>query len=303
MKHRTVAHTKIEVSPICLGTMTFGTPVSCEDSIRIVHWACDHGINFIDTADIYEGYDRYLGSPGGVAEEILGKALQKRREQVVLVTKVGSQIGGVGYEGKGLNRSHILHQIDASLKRLRTDYVDFYLFHRPDPETPLAESIAVMDELIKLGKVLNWGFSNFEAPQIREMILLCDKHRWPRPVMSQPPYSWLKREVESEHLPTCREFGIAVLPYQPLQGGLLTGKYQRGQPLPAESRAVENPNWLKVDEKLYEKLEQFEAEARNTGLEPAPYAVRWLLDQAGVVSVVIGVKRVEQLESILTGAF
>ena len=296
---RPIPYTELEVSPICLGTMTFGNPVGPEEAIRLVHWALDQGVNFLDTADMYEGYDRAIGSPGGVAEKILGRALRDRREQAIVTTKVGNAIGDAEYRGEGLSRPHILHQIDASLSRLQTDYVDIYELHKADPDTPLEESVAVMAELIAAGKVRHWGFSNFEAEQIQEMLRLCETHGWPRPVVAQPPYSWLKREVEAAYLPVCREYRIAITPYQPLQGGLLTGKYGRGRPLPADSRAVENPNWLQLEASLYDQLEQFDQEARETGLKPSQYAVRWLLDQPGVTCVVAGVKRIEQLAELL----
>ena len=300
MNQRRISNTDIDVSPICLGTMTFGNPVERADAVRIVHWALDSGVNFIDTADMYEGYDRYLGSPGGVAEEIIGKALKDRREQAVVTTKVGNPVGNAVYQGKGLSRTHIRHQIEASLSRMQTDYVDFYELHRPDPDTLLEESLAVMAELIEAGKVRHWGFSNFAGDQIREMVRLCNLHGWPPPVISQPPYSWLKRDEESESLPVCREFSIAVTPYQPLQGGLLTGKYRRGQPIPAGSRAVESA-WLdEPDDVLYDALEAFESEAQAAGLSPAQYAVRWLLNQPGIASVVVGVKRIEQLEVLFS---
>jgi len=298
MRSQRVPHTDIEVSPVCLGTMTFGKPVGPSDAISIVHRALDCGVNFIDTADMYEGYDRFMGSPGGVAESILGLALKDRRERAVLTTKVGNPVGG-DYEGSGLSRAHILHQIESSLTRMQTDYIDFYHLHRPDPETPLVESIAVMAELIEAGKVRHWGVSNFSATQIREIVSLCEGNGWPRPVISQPPLSWLKRDELSENLPVCNELEIAVTPYQPLEGGLLTGKYRRGEPLPEESRAAESA-WLnQPDESLFDRLEQFEAEAQQAGLKPVQYAMRWLLDQPGIVSVVMGVKRFEQLIDVI----
>ncbi len=300
MELRPIPNTQLSVSTICLGTMTFGRPVAEAEVIRIVHQAIDNGINFIDTADIYEGYDRFLGSPGGVAEAILGKALEGRRQQVVVTTKVGNPVGGGGYDGGGLGHTHITHQIDASLQRLQTDYVDFYELHRPDPKTPLDESLAVIEQLIAAGKVRHWGFSNFDATQIREMIPLCDANGWPRPVISQPPYSWLTRDVEAEHLPVCREYEIAVTPYKPLEGGLLTGKYQRGQRIPPDSRAAEIPNWIAVpDDAMYSRLEEYEKEAQAAGLEPARYALRWLLDQPRICSVVVGIRHIEQLEGLL----
>ncbi len=301
MKYRSIPNSDIEVSPICLGTMTFGTPVKSDDAIRIVHWAIEQGINFFDTADMYEGYDRKAGSGGGVAETILGKAIQKKREHVVITTKVGSAIGNSEYEGEGLSRKHILHQIDASLSRLQCDYVDLYELHRPDPETALEETLAVMDELITRGKVRYWGVSNFSGQQITEIVEQCDTHGWRRPVISQPPLSWLKQDELTDSVPVCREFEIAVTPYQPLQGGLLTGKYRRDQQMPTDSRAAES-EWLnQPDETLFDQLEKFQAEAEAAGLQPSQYALRWLLEQPGVTSVVLGIKRVDQLQLAVEG--
>ena len=186
MRYRTVPATDIEVSCLCLGTMTFGTPVGKDEAGRIVHWALDHGVNFIDTADMYEGYTRFMGSPGGKSEEFLGEALQGRRKDAVVTTKAGNSVGPDPGD-TGLGRVHLTRQIDASLQRLRTDYVDFYLLHRPDPETLLETSIEVMAGLVKAGKVRQWGFSNYEADQVREMMRICEDNSYPKPVISQPP--------------------------------------------------------------------------------------------------------------------
>ena len=262
MNRKRIPSTDIDVSPIFLGTMTFCKPVGQSDAIRIVHWALDHGINFFDTADMYEGYDRTMGSSGGVAESILGLALKGRRDQTVITTKVGCAVGSSGYTGQGLSRTHILHQIDASLTRLQTDYVDVYELHRPDPETPLEETLAVIAEIITAGKVRHWGVSNYSGQQIKDIVRLCDSRGWPRPVITQPPLSWLKRDELTDSVPICRKFNIAVTPYQPLQGGLLTGKYRRSQPLPATSRAAES-DWLnRPDAALFDQLERLSPQPR-----------------------------------------
>ncbi len=295
MDHRPIPHTDLHVSPLCLGTMTFGNPVDAEDAIRLVHWALDHGINFIDTADMYEGYSRKPGSTGGVAEQILGCALRDRRDQAVITTKVGCEVES----GSGLSRQHIFEQIDASLRRLGTDRVDIYQMHKPDPSTPLIESLAAMAWLIEIGKIRHWGFSNFEPNCIREMIELCDRHNWPRPVASQPRYNWLDRAIESEHLPLCHQLSIAVTPYQPLAGGLLTGKYRSGSAIPAGSRISES-DWLgSPDAQLYKKLDAFAAEAQAHQTQETAYAIDWLLEQPGVTSVVAGCKSIEQLTGIM----
>lgn len=162
MKIKKISNTSLEVSHICLGTMTFGTPVEETEAIKIVHLALDHGINFIDTANIYEGYTRFLGSAGGVAETIIGKALSSSRKRAVLATKVGNPVGP-GPEDQGLSRTHIFRECDRSLHKLNRDWIDIYYLHRPDPKTPLTESIGALVELVKKGKVRHWGISNFDA--------------------------------------------------------------------------------------------------------------------------------------------
>ncbi|MDA1190020.1 MAG: aldo/keto reductase [Chloroflexi bacterium] len=300
MELRRIPNTDIEVSTICLGTMTFGTPVGEYDAVRLVHWAIDNGINFFDTADIYEGYARSMGSAGGVAETILGKALKGRRERVYVTTKVGNPVGGEGYKGTGLGREHVIHQIDDSLKRLQTDYVDFYELHKSDADTPLTETVSIVVKLIEQGKVLHWGFSNFEARHIHDMVTICDVNDWPRPVVAQPSLNWLDRAAESEYLPACVEYDIAVTPYTVLSGGVLTGKYHPGEDAPPDSRAGENPAWKKVpDQATFERLMKFESEAAKLGLEPVQYAVKWVLDRPNVVSAIVGAKRIEQLEPLV----
>lgn len=278
--------------------MTFGNPVNEQDAINMIHWSLDHGINFIDTADMYEGYDRFLGSPGGVGESILGKALIGRRDRAVITTKVGNAVGNDIYQGKGLSPAHINNQIDESLRRLQTDFVDFYELHRPDPDTPLQESISAMVKLIESGKVRYWGFSNYPASEVETMLSICDSKGWPRPVISQPPLSWLKRDELTGSVATCEANQIAVTPYQPLQGGLLTGKYQRGRALPADSRAAES-KWLDdPDNEMHTRLDAFMEEAVERGLSPARYAIEWLLAQPGITSVVVGAKRIDQIKQV-----
>lgn len=290
-----VGDTLPHVSSICLGTMTFGNPVGSAEAERLVHWALDHEINFIDTANIYEGYDRRPGSSGGVAENILGEALHDRRSRAVITTKVGSDVG----EGVCLKPHHMRQQLESSLSRLQTEYVDIYELHNPDPATPIADSLATMVEFIREGKVRYWGFSNFNTAGIQQVIELCEENIWPYPVVNQSRYNWIYRDIEATQLPVCREFGIAVTPFQPLHGGLLTGKYRRDKPLPENCRALESP-WLdEPDSTMYDCLERFEAEASASNLTPSRYAIRWLLDRQGVKSVVAGVTSIDQLKELL----
>jgi len=299
MERRTIPETDLHVSSLCLGTMTFGTPVSESEARRLAHWAMDHGINFIDTANMYEGYTRYIGSPGGVSEEILGRALKGRRDQVVLATKVGMKIGPDD-DDQGLSRQHVLREVDRSLKRLDCDWVDLYYMHKPDPNTPLAESVEAFDSLISAGKVRHWAISNFSAEQISELLQVCDDNGWRRPVALQPPYSLLKRDIEADILPLCIRERIAVIPYQVLQGGLLTGKYRRGELAPAGSRQLEKPAWIpELTDEVYQHLEAIAAEAREQGHTLVQHALVTLLEQPGVVSLIVGVKRIKQMADLM----
>ena len=306
MERRELAGMPDGVSVITLGTMLFGRPVPGQESIHLVHAALDLGVNLFDTADIYEGYDRFLGSPGGVAETILGEALRGRRDRAYITTKVGNPVGsgphgghpaGADYAGTGLGVDHVERQIDASLRRLRTDYVDYYLLHIADPDTPLEATLGAVDRLVRAGKVRHWGFSNFDADQIETMLGLCRAGVAPPPVVAQPCYNWLERDVESGYLPACRRAGIALTPYRPLAGGLLSGKYRPGRTPPAGSRAAESA-WIDAAEIPYERLRPFDDAAEAAGVPPACYAVRWLLGQDGIVSVVAGVKTPAQLEEL-----
>ena len=299
MEQRRIPNTDIWVSPLCLGTMTFGTPLAEPEAISLTHWALDHEINFIDTANMYEGYARFVGSPGGVAEQILGKALLRRRHQVILATKVGMKIGP-NDDDEGLSAAHIRREIERSLRRLSCDVVDIYYMHKPDPKTPLGESIRAFDDLVSAGKIRYWGFSNFPSSLIAEVLRLCDENGWRRPVVSQPPYSLLKRDIETDVLPLCQREHIATVPYQVLQGGLLTGKYRRSEPVPSGSRRAEKPAWVwDLNDELFARLEQLEAEASAAGRSLLGHALRATLDQPGIVSVIVGAKRPDQLAALI----
>lgn len=300
MIQRTIPLTDLKISPLCLGTMTFGTPVAEADAIRLTHWAIDHGVNFLDTANMYEGYSRYPGSAGGVAEEILGKALKGKRDKVVLASKVGMKIGPAD-DDQGLSRAHVLREMDRSLARLGCECLDLYYMHKPDPTTPLGESVRAFNDLIDAGKARHWGISNFSAAQIAELLKVCDDNGWRRPVALQPAYSLLKRDVEAEVLPLCQRERIAVFPYQVLQGGLLTDKYQRGEAVPKDSRQAEKPEWtMALDGEMFDKLEGIKAEAKGKGRTLLQHALKGLLDQPAVLSLLVGVKSALQLERLIT---
>ena len=296
---RRIPQTDLSVSTLCLGTMTFGTPVGQPDAIKLTHWAVDHGINFIDTANMYEGYARRIGSAGGVAEEILGKALVDRRDRVVLATKLGMKVGKVP-EDEGTSPTAIRKQLDKSLSRLSTGFVDIYYLHKPDPATPLADTLGALKEAITSGKIRYYGVSNYSAEQLAELLDVADKNHLPRPVIHQPPYSLLRRDVEQDLLPLCEKESIAVAPYQVLQGGLLTGKYRRGQEPPADSRKVEKENWVwDLNDGVFNQLEQLEEEARARGRSLIEHAILSILEKPAVVSAVLGAKRVDQMECLV----
>jgi 1-deoxyxylulose-5-phosphate synthase len=297
---RPIAATELRVPPLCLGTMTFGTPVAEQDAIAVVHWALDHGLNFIDTANMYEGYARSIGSPGGVAEKIVGKALRGRREQAVLATKVGMKIGP-GDDDEGLSRAHIRRECDRSLQRLTTDWIDLYYMHKPDESTPIAESIEAVAQLIQAGKVRHWGLSNFDADQVRQVLATCAAGGWPRPVVHQPAYSLLNRGIEQNLLPLCRDEGIAVVPYQVLQGGLLTGKYADPETPPEGSRGAEKPEWIPMlkDGEALSALARLRAQAEKNDPDLYDYVIRTTANTPGITSIILGVKRPAQLEQAL----
>ena len=299
MDKRQIPLTDLSVSTICLGTMTFGTPVEEADAISLTRWAIDHGVNFIDTANMYEGYARVIGSAGGVAEEILGKALEGRRDRVVLATKVGMNVGEAP-EDEGISPAAIRTQLDRSLRRLATDFVDLYYLHKPYPETPLLDVLGALNEAISAGKIRHYGISNYSAEQTGELLEVADKNNLPRPVIHQPPYSLLNRDVEKDLLPLCEKEKIAVAPYQILQGGLLTGKYRRGQEPPGDSRRAQKENWVwDFTDELFDRLEEIEAEAKAKGRGLTQHALLSVLEQPAVVAAVLGVKRIDQLESLI----
>ena len=199
----------------------------------------------------------------------------------------------------GLSPAHISRECDRSLARLGTDRVDVYYMHQPAPATPVAESIAAFMDLIQAGKVLHWGLSNFDAAQTREVLRICDSNRWQRPVFQQPPYSLIRRDIEEDLLPLCCEENIAVASYRPLEGGILTGKYGKGGPPPPGSRGDEKPEWIPLaqDPVVQETVQALEAEAREQGLSLFDYVIRTTVDTPGITSIVLGVKRIDQLEA------
>jgi len=299
LEKRHIPGTDLNVSTICLGTFTFGTPVIEANAVKLVHYALDSGMNFIDTANMYEGYTRVIGSPGGVAEEILGKALAGRRDGVILATKVGMKVGNEP-EDEYTSPAAIRKQLDKSLRRLDTEAIDIYYLHRPDPVTPLADILDTLGKAITEGKIRYYGISNYSAQQLSELLNVADTCGLPRPVICQPPLSLLKNDALTELIPLCIKEKIAVAPYQVYQGGLLTGKYKRGSPMPVNSRKTEKSEWLwELTNDLYDKLGEIETSASEAGMSMARFAVKWVLDQPGIVSAIIGARNKDQLDEAI----
>jgi aryl-alcohol dehydrogenase-like predicted oxidoreductase len=277
--------------------MNFGNPVDKAAAIYLTHLAIDLGITFIDTANIYEGYDRVQGSAGGVSETYLGEALAGRRNKVVVISKVGNLVGST-VEDEGLGRKHVMRELEKTLKRLRTDHVDIYMAHRPDPKTPAEQIVPLFDEIVRSGKARAWGFSNFDTPDIMKMIAAAKAGGFAPPRLSQPYYSMLNRDIEKTHLPACIENGIGIACFRVLESGLLTGKYIKGSPPPAGSRAMEKPGWLPLDKKddaAFATASAISAIAGKYAITQSQCAIGWTIAQKGITSAIIGIKREGQL--------
>lgn len=297
MIYRAIPHTNFNASALNLGTMTFGSPVAEKEALYLMELALDLGINLLDTANMYEGYNRSIGSAGGMAETIIGKLPTAKRDQFILATKAGMNVGD-GPLNSGTSAPAIRFQLEQSLKRLQSDHVELFYLHRFDPDCDLTETIAELAQLIAEGKIRHYGISNYSASQLRDLLTLADANGLPRPVIIQPPLSLLQTEALDQLLPLCENEQIAVTPYQIYQGGLLTGKYQRNAPIPANSRKAERNDWVwDLDETLFDQIDHFTQKAQKRGLTLPQYALQWTLEQPGVVSALIGVKTPEQLKA------
>lgn len=301
MEMRRLGRSGVVISPICLGTMLFGNPVWEPEAEHLVHWALDQGLNFIDTANSYEGYDRTLGSRGGVAEEYLGRILKGKRDKVVLLTKIGNPLG-MGPHDKGGSRIHLQRELERSLSRLQTDCIDILMLHWPDTETPFEESLRTLDLFVKQGKIRYFGVSNFLAWQMCELLWLSERHGLEKLIAYEPPYSLLRREIEISEVPFCQKLGIGIASYQPLQGGWLSGKYHRAGK--AETgRLAEKPGWLTpLPDAIWPRLESLTEMAQELGVSLAEYAIAWVLRLSEISSVILGVRSQENLASAIKAA-
>ena len=289
MLYRNLGPAGLKVSVIGLGTNRFGYESVPEDKVRnIIDYAQEVGINHLDSANIYQG---------GRSEELLGKALQGRWDKFVLATKVYHPVGD-GPNDKGASRYHILNQVEASLRRLQSDHIDLYYLHRWDATTPIEESLRALDDLIALGKVRYVGCSDYVAWQLAQANLLAEFKGWTKFVVIQSEYSLLERKVEQEVLPYCRAQNVGFIPYFPLAGGFLTGKYKRGQPAPVGSRGEKSPYVQGLMTAAnFDKIEKLAAwaQAREQGL--IELAQAWLLAQPQVCSVISGATQLEQVQA------
>lgn len=300
MQRRTLGASDVSVSRVCLGTMTFGTPVAADDAVDLILGAAQLGVDFIDTANMYEGYARVAGSSGGVAEEIVGEAIAGRRDQFVVATKLGMKVGEADVD-EFTSPAAIRTQLDRSLRRLGTDYVDVYYLHKPDPHTPDADIVAALGAELAAGRIRAWGVSNYGLAELAALVAAADELGVARPVVCQPRLNLLDTAALAELVPYCVGAGISVVPYQGLAGGLLTGKYRRGESAPAGTRGADKPDWVApIDEELQARLDRIAADAAQAGLPMASWALRWLAGQPGVDSVLVGATRLSQVEAAIT---
>lgn len=292
MQYRRLGGSGLKVSEISLGSwLTYGMSVEKERAIATIDKAYELGINFFDTANVYAN---------GEAERVVGEALRKYpRESYVLATKVFWPMGS-GPNDKGLSRKHVFEQAHASLKRLGTDYVDIYYCHRYDPETPVDETLRTIDDLVRQGKVLYVGVSEWTAAQIQEALQTADRYLLDRIVVNQPVYNMFNRYIEKEIIPLSERNGIGQVVFSPLAQGLLTGKYRKGEPLPENSRAADPKAGSMIQKMLtddrLEKVDQLRTVADELGITLSQLALAWVLRQPNVASALIGASRPEQVE-------
>ncbi len=298
MQYELLGQTGVRVSRLALGTALFGVAPLEADAAVLVQRALDLGINFFDTANSYGNQARFdrPGVPPAdqrrSAEEILGRALAGRRHEVVLATKVMERVGPGANDG-GLSRRHIMQQVEESLRRLQTDYVDLYYAHHPDPATPLDQTLRAFDDLIRQGKVRYAGLSTFPAWQMTEALWTCDRLGLHAPVCNQVSYSLAGRAVERELLPACLRFGLSLVIFSPLAGGLLAGSEAARRPL-AGAQRWGGPAFTREHLALAERLEGL---AQAWGQPPAQIALAWLLSRPVVASAIVGPENVAELDA------
>jgi aryl-alcohol dehydrogenase (NADP+) len=301
MKHTRLGRTGLQVSRLCLGTMTFGYQCDEQGSVAIMDKAFDGGVTFFDTADVYP-----LGAPAGSAgrtEEFVGRWLKGRRDRIILATKCFGRTGPNRWD-QGNSRKHILDAVDASLTRLQTDYIDLYQLHGPDADTPIDETLRALEDVVRAGKVRYVGCSNFMAYQLARAVGRSEVNNIVRFDSVQPRYNMLFREIERELLPLCAEEGIGVIPYNPIAGGLLSGKHNPSAGPEEGSRftlgtAAERYQDRYWHEGMFETVEQLRPLAQEVGMSLPQLAVAWVLANPVITAPIIGASRPEQLEETL----
>src|SRR5436190_21108069 len=303
MMYSVLGATGVKVSRICLGTATFGVAPTAHDADRIVGAAIDIGINFVDTADVYGNmpvFDR-PGAPAAAdrepAEQLIGRALRGRRDEVVIATK-SNGIVGHGVNDRGLSRRHIIRQVETSLRRLQTDYIDLYYAHDPEPDTPLEQTLAVYDDLIRQGKIRYVGLSNHPAWQVTQALWIADDRRLQAPVAAQVKYNLIDRAAEAELGPACQQFGLSIVPYAPLHGGLLADTAVLDRDVAGDQRFA-GAGFPDAEITLAREVERL---SRVWGLAPYQVSLAWLLSRPAVASAIVGAETSDELNANATAA-
>ena len=293
MKYTFLGRTSVEVSRLVFGTMSFGGDADETTSAALYRRTREAGINFYDTANVYSG---------GKSEEILGRLIEGERDELVISSKVFGS-AGADRNARGSSRRHIIAEVERSLKRLRTDRIDVYFLHGFDDHTPVEETLGALETLVQSGKIIYPAVSNWAAWQIADALGQSERRHWSKFEVVQPMYSLVKRQVEVEILPLAGAKNLGVIPYSPLGGGLLTGKYGLNRK-PEQGRLIENERYAKRyrDEENYATAERFVAYAREHGVHPATLAVAWVASHPFVTAPIIGARNVEQLEDSLAAA-
>ncbi len=292
MEYSVLGNSGVEVSRLCLGAMMFGNPTDESDSIKVIERAFDAGINFIDTANVYNA---------GESERIVGKAVKAFRDDVLIATKVSGAMGE-GLNRSGTSRHHIMMAVEDSLRRLDTDRIDLYYLHRWNALTPIEESLRALDDCVRQGKVRYIAGSNFDAWRLCEAWWTSDRMNLEKFICLQPLYNIVNRDVEVELLPFCKAYNVGVVSYSPLARGVLTGKYLPGQPPPPGSRAARQDRRIlqtELREESYEVAQKLQPVAAAHGKTLAQFALAWALANSTITSVIIGPKNLEQLEDNL----
>lgn len=286
MDYRRLGRSGMRVSVIGLGGNTFGRYADERQTANIIGAALDAGINFFDTADIYNS---------GASEQFIGAALRGQRERALVATKVGMRMGP-GPNETGSSRKHIFDSVHASLRRLDSDYIDLLQIHAFDPETPLEETLDALNDLVRAGAIRYIGCSNYNAWRLTQALWISDHHNWASFVSTQPEYNLLSREIERDLIPACQTFGVGVIPYYPLAAGVLTGKYKPDQPAPENTRGYNNPNFApRLRRAALETTQRLDEWAHERGHTVAELAVAWLIAQPTVATVITGTRAPEQI--------